>query len=474
MTYTVAGVLPMASAIILLPFYLKYLSAELYGALAICIAFSVFVQILVAYSFDSSLYIHYHEFKHDRNKLSSFVSSVFIFLVGWGLVAATTFSVLGELIFKWILPDSTLFFYPYGLMAVFIGMFQAIFKVHSNLLQTREKPEPFFWSNVISFAVLAVLTIVGLKLYPGTLLGPLGARAIAGGGTVIWVLLRVFGEFGFHIKSPWQATASRFNAFTFIYQLQQWGVNYIDKFIIPLVLPVGGMATVGIYDFAQKCLAPIELLLNGLNSAVFPRVIKLLGMQQGTKTSTVEINRYFYGLISVIMLAVAASIFILPWAIEWFVKNTHYRGAIEYIPYLAVIFVFRAMRLYFVVPNNVLKKMERITYVNFFVVVFKIAAMVMFIRQWGIYGVILSAAVAYIIEMILLGYFVRNDYVMRFNILKLIVVPATLVLSIVLGEIIFSTINTTLLHGAYGILCFMLLWFSYRREIRLLDPRHLK
>jgi hypothetical protein len=100
--------------------------------------------------------------------------------------------------------------------------------------------------------------------------------------------------------------------------------------------------------------------------------------------------------------------------------------------------------------------------------------MVMFIRQWGIYGVILSAAVAYIIEMILLGYFVRNDYVMRFNILKLIVVPATLVLSIVLGEIIFSTINTTLLHGAYGILCFMLLWFSYRREIRLLDPRHLK
>ena len=42
------------------------------------------------------------------------------------------------------------------------GIFQAIFKVHSNLLQSREKPETFFWSNVVSFSLIAFFIVVGL------------------------------------------------------------------------------------------------------------------------------------------------------------------------------------------------------------------------------------------------------------------------------------------------------------------------
>ena len=53
--YTVAGMLPMASAVILLPFYLNYLPIEQYGQLALYLAFSMFVQIVATYSFDSSL-----------------------------------------------------------------------------------------------------------------------------------------------------------------------------------------------------------------------------------------------------------------------------------------------------------------------------------------------------------------------------------------------------------------------------------
>jgi hypothetical protein len=59
------------------------------------------------------------------------------------------------------------------------------------------------------------------------------------------------------------------------------------------------LSSVGIYDFAMKCLVPIELLLNGLNATINPKVIKLISGQT-KKGSTLEINRYFYGLISVI------------------------------------------------------------------------------------------------------------------------------------------------------------------------------
>ncbi|PGH39641.1 MAG: hypothetical protein CRN43_07835, partial [Candidatus Nephrothrix sp. EaCA] len=67
--YTLSGALPMASAFLLLPFYLKHLTPSVYGEFSICLACSVFVQTIVVYSFDSSVYIHYHEFKNQPDKL---------------------------------------------------------------------------------------------------------------------------------------------------------------------------------------------------------------------------------------------------------------------------------------------------------------------------------------------------------------------------------------------------------------------
>jgi O-antigen/teichoic acid export membrane protein len=456
----------MASAIILLPFYIKYLSTEVYGALAICLALSAFIQILTTYSFDSSLYIHYHEFKNDKPKLHSFVSASFLFMLALGGIVAVIFSVAGQLVFT-LVPDFTLSFYPYGLMSVGIGIFQAIFKVHGNLLQTRENPETFLWSNVGSFAIIAITTIAGLKIFPGTLIGPLGGRLLAAILSAGWALGRVFREFGIHMQSPWKNTSGKFNAFTFIYQVQQWVINYVDRLVILFFMPVAAMATVGIYEFAVKCLAPIELLLNGLNGAVFPQVVKRIS-SQGEKSASPEINRYFYGQISVMMLAICGSVLVLPWLVDWFVQKSSYKEAVQYIPYIAVIFVLRSMRLYFVVPYNVLKKMERLTVLNFFISTFKIGLMILLILQWQIYGVVVSSAVTYSVEIALLWYYLKDDYKMKFNLFKLMVGPLLLFFMIILIEPQISIAYATVAHVGYSLVCAILLWFLYRNEMKLI------
>ena len=92
----------MASAIILLPFYISFLPTQVYGALSLYLAFSLFVQILVAYSFDSSTYIHYHEYKADFSKLSSFISSAFVFMLLIGAGVGLVLVVLGDIMFDLI------------------------------------------------------------------------------------------------------------------------------------------------------------------------------------------------------------------------------------------------------------------------------------------------------------------------------------------------------------------------------------
>ena len=96
MMYTISGALPMAAAIILLPFYLT-LPTEIYGAYALYLAFSVLVQILTTYSFDTGIYVFYHDFKKDPDKLNLYISSVFGFVIILGVVAVAFFSVTGEL-----------------------------------------------------------------------------------------------------------------------------------------------------------------------------------------------------------------------------------------------------------------------------------------------------------------------------------------------------------------------------------------
>jgi O-antigen/teichoic acid export membrane protein len=243
-------------------------------------------------------------------------------------------------------------------------------------------------------------------------------------------------------------------------------MNSFDRF---LILPFMTLGAVGVYDFAIKCLVPVDLLLNGLNATLNPKVIKLINANP-VKGSSPEINRYFYGLISVVLLAICLSIFGIPIAVNLFVDKTGYAAALQYIPYVGIIYVFKAMRLYFVIPFTVLKKMKRLTILNFVVNVIKVGMMALFISKWQLYGVIASAVLAFAVEIFLLWYFLREDYRVAFNGFKLMIAPFLMVLMILVAEPMFGTKLPILVHGMYGIIVVGLLWFAYRNEIRTLDP----
>lgn len=128
----------MASAVVLLPFYVAYLSTELFGALAIYLALSMLMQIVVTFSFDTSLYIHYHDFKADKEKLAGFISSCFSFMLLLGVGVAGIAALAGEFVFVNLFTSQGLTFFPYGMLSVITGAFQALFKVNTSLLQSRE------------------------------------------------------------------------------------------------------------------------------------------------------------------------------------------------------------------------------------------------------------------------------------------------------------------------------------------------
>jgi O-antigen/teichoic acid export membrane protein len=464
--YTLAGALPMASALILLPFYIHHLSTEVYGALSIYLVFSLLIQIIVTFSFDTSIYIHFHEFKNDKGKLSRFVSSAFIFMILEATALAVVSLLLGDLIFRLALPGQNVSFYPYGLASVGAGAFQALLKVHSSLLQTREKPETFFWSNVLSFTMIASFTIIGLQLYPNSLMGPIVGRLLAAMISGAWVLTRIFREFGFRFDFIWLRSSFSFNAYTFIYQILQWVINYFDRIVMLLVL---SLADVGVYVFATQCLIALELLMNGLHSSFYPKVVSTV-MEQNEKHSSLEINRYYHGLMAVIMLCTCLGILLLPWAIKTFVNKPAYQETIPYLPFLATIYFFRTMRLFFTVPYGILKYTKPLPIVYIAVAAVKIVLMVVLMPSLKVYGVVIASLASSALEIVLLRSSIESKFKFKFNFFKIVGAPLVLFMLIMTIEPFLGREHAYLVHLVYLLSCGGLLWWAYRNELRLINP----
>lgn len=463
--YTLAGTLPMASSLILLPFYIHHLSTEVYGALASYLVFSLLVQILVTFSFDTSVYIYFHEFKNDNKKLATIISSAFLAMLGIGVVVGLFFILTGHWFLKFVPLERSISFYPYGFAAMTTGIFQALFKVHSSLLQTRQKEETFFWSNVLLFSLIASLTIIGLQFFPNSLMGPIIGRSVAAGICGLWALTRIFGEFGVHTDLSWLRSSFGFNGYNFIYQLLQWVINYFDRIVMLLVL---SLSDVGIYAFATQCLIALELLMNSLHGSFYPKVVSTI-MAQPKKQSSPQVNRYYHGLTGVMMLSICGAILVLPWIIETFVKRQAYQETIPYLPYLATIYLFRTIRLYYTSPYSILKYTKPLPVIYLVVALLKIFIMVMLLRKLGVYSVIIASLVSAVVEIIMLRIKLKGLFALRFNIFKIVGAPLILFLLIVTLEPWLGDTHAFGLHLFYFLGCSVLLWWAYRNELTTLN-----
>jgi O-antigen/teichoic acid export membrane protein len=455
--------MPMASAIILLPFYSK-LPVEVFGALSIYFSFSLLVQILVAYSFDASFYINYHEFKNEPTKLAAFISSAFILILMVSLGSGLVLSILGNWIFSMVFTRQEILFYPFGLLSVATGIFQALQKVNNSLLQTQQKPTLFFWSNLLSFSMIAGFTIIGLYLFPESLWGPIGGRLVAMVISAAWVLYLIFQRFGFHFDWELLKTTLPFNNTSLIYQVQQWFINFFDRPFILLFLP---LATLGVYDLALKCLMAIEFIISGLNSTIHPKALGMMAAQE-KMGSTIEINRYYHGLTAMAMLLVASSIFVFPWIIKIFFARPGYHEAIPLLPFLAIIYLFRCLRLLVAAPYSALKYSKPLPIIYLIVLLIKLGAMYLLVEQFGIYGIIASTVVSNVIEILILYLVIRKKFAFRINIAKMIMAPLSLAIMILVFEPIFGMQYGNWLHGFYMLIAGGMLGWVYRNEIKAL------
>lgn len=457
--YTLSGFLPAASTILLLPIYLTGLSTDQYGSLAVYLSFGILAQVLTMFSFDSSLYIHYHEYKNDWNKLSKFISVTFLLMI---LLAAGTVVVLGltgQFVLEVFFKDKSFEFFPWGILAILSGALQGIVKVYTNLLQSKQQSGAFFILNVVLFSLMFTLTWGGLRIFPETFVGPVAGRFVALLLTGLFVLITVFKTYGFHRDFTVLTSSLSFNIYAFIYQILQWTINYFDRIFLTFYLALN---YIGVYDFALKCLLMIELIVNGVHGTIYPKVLGIFAAQQ-TKSTTEAINFYYYLFNGLIIILVTGAMLVLPLVVDYVPIRAEYKEAIPYFPIIAVVYLFKGMRLYFSLPYAALRDTKQLPLLYVFVFAVKLGTMLLLISKYQLYGAVIGTLAAYGTEVVLLYRLSANKMNLNFNAIKLVYVPLVVLGLILVVEILKPGTDFTR-HFCYFAGSILLIGVVYKTE----------
>jgi O-antigen/teichoic acid export membrane protein len=462
--YTVVGSLPLAAGFILLPFYTNYLKGVgMYGVFSLYVNFSLLVQIVVNFSLDSSIGIHYFEFKDKKEVLKKYVGTIVSVLLILSAIFVLLSLLFGDVLVQTIFKDNLIVFFPFGLLSILTAIFNSLFKTYSNLLINQQRTYRFLWINVLFFVSSIVLTIAGFYLFPYQLDGPIWGKLLASALLFSLCLFFFYKEYGISLHREFLKETFVFCLPLLTYSLIMWVSNYGDRYLVTLLM---SDYDVGIYDFSIKMTLIIDVVLMALTNAVNPMVYRIWSDKK-INHSTEEVNSHlhFYTLVQLILISV--TLVIIPLIVPLFVSNEDYYKSFQYLPLLVLGFLFSGMSNMFTMPLLYFRKTKVLPKIYLISSLIQLTTAYFLITNFQVLGVVISLVVVKPIQVYFLYLESKKTFDFKFNPVKMVVLPLSYGFIILfLYFIVGDPITRQMKDVIQLLICLLFIFLAYRTEIK--------
>jgi O-antigen/teichoic acid export membrane protein len=460
--YSFVGALPYASGIILIPFFIKFLTHEDYGANEIYLILMYIVQILSSFGLDTYIGINYFEHKDNKDRLGEFVGTVFIALIVLGAFILAIGSSSGNSIFHLLFDKKDhMMFFPYGFITLFTAIFNGFFKTYTSLLINQQRPERFLWLNILNFIFTIVLSIVLLYAFPKTLYGPILGRLFPAFFVCSLSIFLLIKEFGFKARAYFLKNMVSFCIPVVVYLLFTWVVSYIDRFIIKDFL---NLSYVGIYALAVKIAMLIDILQIGLANTMHPKIYTIW-KDNSLKESTLEVNRYYNGFTAVTLLVIPVFMIAVPLVGPIFIKDPFFYRSFSFMTILCLGFATRGWYYMSLAPIFYFKKTKVLPKVLFITALFQIIVSFLLIRYFSLWGAVIANFAVKPFQAFMLYIESRKIFRFRINKWKLVYLPILFIIMILSSEIFLGNINRIFIGLLQFFVTTTLVLLIYRREL---------
>lgn len=330
--YLFSSLITKGLGIILLPIYTQYLSPTDYGILQTLNSIAAFLPFVISLSLDSAFGRYYHEDKYDKTRLINLFSTVYWFVLAYGILILFVIILLSPL---WVEDLITVPVFPFIYITIIPVLFNQLALLGRTFLQQALETKKSTLLDITSTLLNASISVILLVIFDMGVISRLIGIAVGA------LFLFVFYHFYFlHIG-------------ILKYTFSKSDLNKCLKYSLPMLPAMAGswissmsdrlviakycsLASVGLYSLAFQLSQILYLIGDAITRVVGPLIMSgLISDKENTKNKIISSSFQIF----VLMLFANICLFIFSNDIINIFANKAYYEAAVFIPLLGFNYV---------------------------------------------------------------------------------------------------------------------------------------
>ncbi len=445
------------------------LGAEDFGYLAITEAIISVVFIVCLFGTGNGIARLYYDNKDNITDYNRLVSTVLSGILGRGFLLIGMSLVFAPFIGNLFPQPALQNFNEYGPSLFIAGLNRAVILMAVILYRHEKRLLLFIIISLFSGFLRAGFQVGGVLLYELSFVGYVYGTAIGGGIVSLGIVVFLYKTCGFHNNKNINTNLYPFSFPLFFSDLIFWGLLFADRFFL-----LDQPKELGIYDNAVKFAIGIQLIIQGLSSAVQPEIFRYL--KEGVRFKEGEIKQ-----LSNIFIAESLSIIaitILP--VMVFITVFYETQLILSSSLISIIFIRYILRTQYMVfswPVMFSKKTNLFFLINAVVLIISLMINWFLTPRIGYYGAIIAFLAAFLVQVIAFKIAQQKVQPIKWNHKKIFYFPLAIVIAAILLELtkIIFELNPFITSSLLVFIILGGLFKMYRKDLKeLLKPGNLK
>jgi len=405
--YMLIGLMPSFVGIFMLPVYTRYMAPTDYGIVSLVMALNSLVMCFMGLRLAGSLNRFY--FDYDEKDVDRFFSTILFSITAINLVLPLTLHIWGEGFVRIAFPRSEVPYRPYFMIGLAIIFFNSYVNYFNLMLRVQERALTLLRVSLVN-TVLGVVSGVYFVVYRG--LGAEGALAALAAvasfqAFVLFLILRSHVSVSFDRRML--KSALKYSLPIIPHAMGGMLFMYADKFVLGYYVP---LASIGLYDFANRIAMILKLAVNSFNNANIPSFMR---MSLASKEETVATYKRLITLWSVaVSFAFLGLAFFVEEVIHVLIPS-RYHAAYSFVPILMGAYIFRGLYCFSINAVMYEKKTIVVPLVTFTAGTFNVAANILLIPQFGAIAAAWTTLLSFALTFLLALYFSNRFYPLEFE-----------------------------------------------------------
>lgn len=431
--FTFFTFLQPAVSLLLLPFYLKYLSTDEYGVYTLLTTITALTDILGGLNVSASMSPFYYKYNLDKAKLKTLFSTLIIFNIVFNIFLLIILSFLGHLYFHLLFIDNNIInYFPLGFFAILAGLTTQVQTIYYSFVQNERKIYQYAVVNIISVVLLILLQLLSVINFG--LNGIMGAKVISNILLMIIVVIFAKNEINMKINKEILLKSLNFSLPLIPFFFVFWLGRYVDRFFLEKYV---SLTQVGIYGLMMTFAMLVTLISQALASAVQPFLFE---SYQNPHKNQETINKYY---LFYIVLLTSFSFLLLVFIsnLAFLLPKKEYQSMIPYL-WLAIIptFINGIQYIFFNILTYKLKS-KILTLSTLISVGIQVICVFILIKKYLIIGAIISSLIGSIVSIVFISYYGINEMKIKYQWKTLLGYPISFISIIIICVWLYSKFN---------------------------------